>query len=201
MSVPAWTPPFYRAPVFSLFLAVFVFEVAVSPTPPNSNAAALGVVKNVTDLPGGGEIWKIVDLKDAEALRLPGEFYYVNLGYLKRPDGSGEWVGYIGEWGDYIELDATGLKRLISEGGLSKLPVVPDSDPGSFAWYWWPIIVLFMFALAVRWIRFINWLLHELIGWEFAVWRWLYGWAMWLVECVRWSLALVRRTVRSGTSE
>lgn len=74
------------------------------------------------------EIVKVLDLPDTPSLRSRDD-RHVDLGWLWKRDGSGEWVGYVGSPTEYVPMKAEHLPIVMQIAGLSALPPVPERAP------------------------------------------------------------------------
>lgn len=69
---------------------------------------------------------KVLDLPDAPEFAT-GNGKFFDLGYLKRSDGTGEWVGWVGSPSRYIPLGPESLKFIMDKAGLKQLPPGPGT--------------------------------------------------------------------------
>lgn len=67
---------------------------------------------------------KVLELPNSEALRL-SENAFVDLGWRRNADNSGEWVGYIGSETEYVPLNAEQIAGVLKEAQLKSLPPPP----------------------------------------------------------------------------
>ena len=101
----------------------------------------------VPGIGGGSEsIEKVLDLPDIPALRRE-DGTYIDLGYLHKGGGNGEWVGYVGTSKTYLVLSESKLKMLLMVAGVPELPPVPErkGSPGEGSTMW-VVLALVMFG-------------------------------------------------------
>lgn len=85
---------------------------------------------------GGGEsLERVLDLPDIPAL-LREDGRYIDLGYLHRRSGEGEWIGHIGSSSEFVKLSERQLKQLLMIAGVPELPPVPERKSGGAALMW-----------------------------------------------------------------
>ena len=75
-------------------------------------------------------IQKVLDLPDVAALKR-SDGKYVDLGYLHKGGGEGEWIGYIGSSQTYFPVDEFELKMLLKIAGMPP-PPVPERPGGGY---------------------------------------------------------------------
>jgi hypothetical protein len=90
-------------------------------------------------------IHKVLDLPDIPALKR-SDGKYIDLGYLYKRGGKGEWIGYIGSSKTYIPLTEAKLKMLLMVAGVPKLPPVPKRSGGGGFSFWWIIAAAVLFG-------------------------------------------------------
>ncbi|MEO1205918.1 MAG: hypothetical protein AAFV45_06260, partial [Pseudomonadota bacterium] len=121
-------------------------------TPPASAPATAqgGIDLNhlLSGLSLGSTITKVRELPDIPQLRTD-DGQYIDLGYLRRLGGKGEWVGHVGSSRKYLPLTPRELDQVLIVSGLYRLPPAPEQTgggliglsafggPGMSNHYWW----------------------------------------------------------------
>ena len=106
---------------FPAILAIGLFAVAATHA---EERRGIRVPIGVPGLSGGETIQKVLDLLTVAALKR-SDSKYVDLGYLHKGGGEGEWIGYIGSSQTYLPLDEFELKMLLKIAGM------PTPPPGN----------------------------------------------------------------------
>lgn len=114
----------------------------------------LSVQNLLSGLALGSSVVKVRELPNIPQLRTD-DGQYIDLGYLHRLGGNGEWVGHVDSSRKYLPLTKRELDQVLVVSGLYRLPPVPEKSggliglsavggPGFSNNYWW--ISLFVTA-------------------------------------------------------
>jgi hypothetical protein len=104
---------------------------------------------------GSETIQKVLDLPDIPALKR-SDGKYIDLGYLHKRGGKGEWIGFIGSSKTYIPLTEAKLKMLLMVAGVPKLPPVPKRSGGGGFSFWWIIAAAVLFGGGWKLLRSLS---------------------------------------------
>ena len=117
---------------FPAILAIGLFAVAATQA---EERRGIRVPIGVPGLSGGETIQKVLDQLTVAALKR-SDSKYVDLGYLHKGGGEGEWIGYIGSSQTYLPLDEFELKMLLKIAGMPTPPPVPERPGGGYRSWW-----------------------------------------------------------------
>lgn len=105
--------------ILLLFVMLATSAVMLSPSMARGvRLGAFGIHKEAIE--------RVIDFPDTEGFqRSDGK--HVDLGYLHRAFGEGEWVGYLGTSSQYLPLSQGQLLIVLASAGVDELPPVPPT--------------------------------------------------------------------------